>query len=113
MTTIEKIRELIKADIARGLRQNAVARKIGVSKGTVSMWMTDEVKPTYECLGKVAKAYGLRITDLLDEEDSEGEKVLTISPRFRRIAEDLQRLPADKRADILDLFEFQIQKALN
>jgi len=52
----------------KNLTQIEVADKIGVKKGTYANWETGKRKPKFETVAKLAKALGVRVTDLLGNE---------------------------------------------
>ena len=50
----------------RGLTQEAVAEKLGVSRQTVSKWETDETLPDIRQSKRLAVLYGLSLDKLID-----------------------------------------------
>ena len=50
----------------KGLSQEEVAEKLGVSRQTISKWETDETVPDIYQAKKLAKIYGLSLDELID-----------------------------------------------
>lgn len=50
----------------KGLSQEMVAEKLGVSRQTISKWETDETLPDIQQSKKLAILYGLSLDDLID-----------------------------------------------
>lgn len=67
----------------KGIKQIALAEKIGVNKGNVSRWMNGENVPYGENLTKLAAALGVSVDYLLGEEEISLAK-LTI-PEFKEV----------------------------
>ncbi|MDE7454031.1 MAG: helix-turn-helix domain-containing protein [Clostridia bacterium] len=63
ISTGEKIFELRKA---KGISQEELAEKVGVSRQTVHKWETDSVKPSYENLLALSEALGVE-KDFIDK----------------------------------------------
>lgn len=50
----------------QGLRQEDLARELGVRQSTVSMWETGEATPRIDMLIRLSRIFKCRIDDLLD-----------------------------------------------
>ena len=62
-----KLREnLFQARKKKGLSQEAVAEKLGVSRQTISKWETDETLPDIRQAKKLAVLYGLTLDELIE-----------------------------------------------
>ena len=61
MIILKKFRE------QAGLKQVEVARKLGLSNSTISMWETGDALPRAELLPKIAKLYNCSVDELLSE----------------------------------------------
>jgi transcriptional regulator with XRE-family HTH domain len=59
--------------------QRAIARKCGVSQGTVSKWMSGEVKPEYENRKTLLELYGIPL-DAWDQEPESTAPEATAPP---------------------------------
>ena len=57
---------LFNARKAKGLSQEVVAEKLGVSRQTISKWETDETLPDIQQSKKLAVLYGLTLDELID-----------------------------------------------
>lgn len=57
---------LFNARKKRGLSQEAVAEKLGVSRQTISKWETDETIPDIYQSKKMAKLYNMSLDDLIE-----------------------------------------------
>ena len=57
---------LFEARKSRGLSQEAVAEKLGVSRQTISKWETDETLPDIRQSKKLAVLYGRSLDELID-----------------------------------------------
>ena len=62
----------------KGLSQEEVAEKLGVSRQTISKWETEETVPDIYQAKKLAKIYGLSLDELIDAdlEQKEIEEVI-------------------------------------
>lgn len=61
---------LIKARKAKGLSQEDVANELNVSRQSVSLWETDQTVPTIDNLVTLSKLYGVNVSILLGQEES-------------------------------------------
>lgn len=110
MKTLELIRMLINRDKRAGLRHWQIAEKIGVSTGNITHWLNKSVKPDADSLLKISLAYGIPITDLMDE-DAQGEVNFSgLPPRYAEIFKEVNNLPEDKREDWLTWAEFYLSR---
>ena len=57
---------LFQARKRKGLSQEAVAEKLGVSRQTISKWETDETLPDIRQAEKLAVLYGLTLDELIE-----------------------------------------------
>ncbi len=57
---------LYRARKSRGLSQEAVAEKLGVSRQTISKWETDETLPDIRQSKRLAVLYGLSLDELIE-----------------------------------------------
>lgn len=57
---------LFQARKKKGLSQEAVAEKLGVSRQTISKWETDETLPDIQQAKKLAVLYGLTLDELIE-----------------------------------------------
>ena len=84
MTLGEKIYEKRKA---RGLTQDALAEKLGVSPQAVSKWENDATCPDIALLPKLAKILETSVDDLLNEEQT--PDVCVAPPEKRKSIDDM------------------------
>lgn len=61
---MKKLKQIIKD---KGLQQYWVGKKIGVSEGTISSWVTGRNKPTTEQVGDLAEFLGVPVAEICDE----------------------------------------------
>ncbi len=61
-----RIREL---RLARGMSQVELAKKLGVTKQSVSNWENDNILPSVEMLAKIANCLSVSTDSLLDMDD--------------------------------------------
>lgn len=64
MATKLRISEVLKE---KSILQKDLAKKLGVSKVTVSYWCNNQTTPSLETLGQIAKVLKVKISDLLNE----------------------------------------------
>lgn len=62
----ERIREL---RVASGLSQVELAKKLGVSKQSVSNWENDNIQPSIEMLVKIARTFNVSTDYLLGQDN--------------------------------------------
>ena len=60
MNTLKRLRQ------QAGLKQEFVARKLGVSQQAVAKWEASKSKPTLQHLDKLAKLYGCSAKDIVE-----------------------------------------------
>lgn len=58
---------LKEARLMSGKTQEQAAEEIGVTGGAISQWESGKTHPRFSCLPAVAKCYGVRVDDLLNE----------------------------------------------
>lgn len=51
--------------VTNGLKQSDVAKKMGISQGTVSLWERGEANPTLDKIPLLAKLYGVTEQEIL------------------------------------------------
>ena len=59
------MRKLAGLRVTNGFKQSDVAKKIGVSQGTVSLWERGEANPTLDKILLLAKLYGVTEQEIL------------------------------------------------
>ena len=69
MSTTSKIQEVRRN---KGITQNELAEKVGVTQGAVYQWETGKANPTADKLPALAKALGCMIDDLFETENANG-----------------------------------------
>lgn len=57
--------------LSAGLTQEEVAKLLGISRTTVTMWETSDVRPKADMLLDIAQIYGCTIEELLRRDDGE------------------------------------------
>ena len=79
---------------ARGMSQVELARRLGVTKQSVSNWENDNIQPSIEMLQKLAAALSVSTDYLLGLEDGERLDVSGLAPEvighLRQLVEDLR-----------------------
>lgn len=90
-----RIREL---RIARNMSQVELARRLGVTKQSVSNWENDNIMPSVELLVRIATVFGVSTDYLLGRDDAEMLKVSGLPPKFiahlRQLIEDFSEMQA-------------------
>jgi transcriptional regulator with XRE-family HTH domain len=90
--------------IARGLTQQELGKRIGLSKRMVAHYESDSATPPLDVLTSFADALGVTVSYLLGE--STQKKIDTkIKPLFRRHLEILQKLPLKEQKTVIDMVE--------
>lgn len=64
------VRDFVKGLVTAGEKQVAIAKKAGVSQGTIYKLLYTETKPTMDIIMKIAKGYSKQYTDFVVAEDS-------------------------------------------
>ena len=79
---------------SRGLSQEALGRKVGVTANTISRWETATYQPGLRDLEKVGRFFGVSITEFLPEQTAPAdEKVAALLRTARELpASDLEEL---------------------
>ncbi|MBK8941024.1 MAG: helix-turn-helix transcriptional regulator [Polyangiaceae bacterium] len=82
---------------AAGLTQVELAALLGVHQGNIAFWEWAEKPPRGEVLPKMAKAFGVRVDDLLV--DAEAPRPRRSGPvgRLQRVFEEAASLPRTKQ----------------
>ena len=65
----------------KGLAQEAVAEKLGVSRQTISKWETDETLPDIRQWQRLALLYGVSLDVLMEFDLDISEGISPITPR--------------------------------
>lgn len=110
MKTLEIIRGLIENDKKSGMSYSEIARKIGVSKGNITIWLYDDVKPSPDSIRKVSAAYGISVAELMGEEVRGEVDFSGLPPRLERLFRDVELLPDEQKEDALSMFEFYLSR---
>ena len=66
----------------KGLSQEEVAEKLGVSRQTISKWETEETVPDIYQAKKLAKIYGLSLDELIDV-DLDQKEIEEVIKKYR------------------------------
>lgn len=64
MSNLLRISEVLKA---KKVLQKDLAKRLGVSKVTVSYWCNNQTAPSLETLGQIAKILKVKISELINE----------------------------------------------
>jgi transcriptional regulator with XRE-family HTH domain len=64
------IRDLVKKKVQEGEKQVDIARKAGISQGTIYKLLYTETKPTLDIIVKLANAYHLPVSEFVAEGDA-------------------------------------------
>lgn len=72
--------------LSRGLSQIDLAKLVGVSRSTVTMWETDQRRPGYETLDVIADVFNAPLSALLKDEkqQQEDEEIYELREVMRR-----------------------------
>lgn len=88
----ERLREL---RISQGISQVELAKKLGVTKQSVSNWENDNIQPSIEMLIKIAVCLGVSTDYLLGLKSDQTIDVSALSPEIaghiRRLVVDLSK----------------------
>lgn len=72
--TVETANRLVQMRKERGLSQEALAEKLGVSRQAVSKWERAEASPDTDNLIMIARLYGISLDDLLGHKPNDDEE---------------------------------------
>jgi len=82
-------KQIRKARVKSGLTQEALSHILGISKGSVSGYENNRVRPTLDVINAIADALGLQMSELLTDAADEGESgsnaEIQTSKRPRRV----------------------------
>lgn len=85
----------------KGMTQNDLADKAGISKAQMSRYMTKDAQPTAQVLSKLADALGVSADYLLNG-DTDAKAVASLShAEVIQQYKEVDQLPADERATVI------------
>jgi len=100
---------LYKIRKARGVTQQGLGDKIGVTKRVVAFYEGDHAGPTPELLQKLAIGLNVSVSHLLGQKPMPDIKD-TIKPALRKHLDALQNLPPKEQRTILNMIEIATSK---
>lgn len=59
--------------LSRGLNQIDLAKMVGVSRSTITMWETDQRRPSFDMFDALADAFNVPISAILEDEKQQHE----------------------------------------
>ena len=59
--------------LSRGLNQIDLAKMVGVSRSTITMWETDQRRPSFDMFDALADAFNVPISAILEDEKQQQE----------------------------------------
>ena len=83
----ERLKELRKR---KGLSQVALAERLGMSKSTIGMYETGDIKPSIEALNALADFFNVNISYLMGEEPG---STYYLDPEVAEMAQELYERP--------------------
>lgn len=86
MKAIEKINALL---LQQGKSGAEMSRDLGLSNSAYSLWNTGSTKPSKKNLKRIADYFGVNVTDVADDIETEKEKPTTISDGQEKNEEEL------------------------
>jgi transcriptional regulator with XRE-family HTH domain len=96
---IMKASEFIKDLVKQGVSQSDIARKVGISNGTITKYLYSETEPKKETIKKIATAYGKSPTFFLDDDFSASQPPITID--IAALAAEMAPMVARMLAEML------------
>lgn len=93
------MRELVEAELAKGVSQLELARRMNVSQATIHKILYTETKNTVDILFKIAKYFHVPVASLLDPAQSGQVPETTAHPICREIADICDTLDDDDKAE--------------
>jgi transcriptional regulator with XRE-family HTH domain len=99
---------LYKIRKARGITQQELGKKIGVTKRVIAFYEGDHSGPTPELLQKMAGGLSVSVSHLLGQKPIQDIKE-TIKPSLRKHVDALQKLPPQDQKAILRMIELAAQ----
>ena len=113
-TLIAFAQNLVRYRKRRGLSQYALAEKTGLSRRVISHYETHATEPSIEKLEIIAKALGVKVSQLLEESNGiEENSIVDISlvdPRSLRKLKDILSLSVDDRNDLYRMLNKLLRK---
>ncbi|WP_255449355.1 helix-turn-helix domain-containing protein [Selenomonas caprae] len=106
MTELSKNLQSIRA--ARGLRQQDVADRLGISRATYANYEAGQRSPNNAMLMKIAALFRVRVDDLLGFQADESH----LLPEEISLLERFRQLPAAKQEFFSRLVDFELQENL-
>ena len=93
---------------ARGITQEKLGEKVGVTKRVIAFYEGDKEEPPPDLLKKIAKALNVTVSHMLGESPLKTIKN-EIKPSLRKHIEALQNLPTKDQKTILRMIELAAQ----
>ena len=86
------MKEFVKTQLAQGLTQVALAKKLGVSPGAIYKWLNTDTVPDIATLKKIADNSGLKLLDLLGDDNSRKSELLSLTDDETRLLASYRKL---------------------
>lgn len=93
---------------AAGLSQTELAHELGVPQSNIALWERSEKPPRSDILPKMALVLGVKITDLLENDE---KKTVRPAGRLQEIVTDLRKLPRRNQERILDVVSALLEQS--
>jgi transcriptional regulator with XRE-family HTH domain len=104
-----RIRELRSTyDSGRGISQEVLAKAIGVTTNTISRWETATYHPSLDDLDRLAKFFGIAVTDFMPSTKSEKKD----SAALASLMNTARQLGADDVEEVRRFAEFKMASRL-
>ncbi|MEI2579976.1 helix-turn-helix domain-containing protein [Scytonema sp. PRP1] len=102
----ERIRYLRTSYGGKGLSQEALAKKVGITANTISRWETATYRPTIEDLERLARFFEVSILNFFPSEEITQNEELTALLRVAK------QLPPEDLAELRTYAEFRKARSL-
>ena len=101
------IRDLVKERVAAGDKQVEIAKKTGVSQGTIYKLLYTDSKPTLDIIVKIARAYDKPLSLYVADENIPyvGQNESTLTAKEKRLLSAFRNLDERRQDRYLDTIE--------
>jgi transcriptional regulator with XRE-family HTH domain len=91
-----------------GLSQDELAEKTGISKRMISYYENKAINPPMDKIKIIAKVLNIKVSDLLNEDNSTNNKFIKIDSRITKRIMEIKSLPVREQLSIWKYIDYVV-----